>query len=102
MKAPKTLFNHGTIPGQKTLTWGGSVDYLIRHFSWKVSGMDYFPDKMKGIDEPYHFEQLKGKNIKVMWEGTHVHADDEIIKLEKNEKIEIELREGLLKFLVPN
>jgi len=62
----------------------------------------YVTDKMKGIDEPYHFEQLKGKNIKVMWEGTHVHADDEIIKLEKNEKIEIELREGLLKFLVPN
>ncbi|TMI91506.1 MAG: diacylglycerol kinase [Bacteroidetes bacterium] len=62
----------------------------------------YVSDKMKGIDEPYHFEQLKGKNIKVMWEGTHVHADDEIIKLEKNEKIEIELREGLLKFLVPN
>src|SRR5437773_605653 len=29
----------------------------------------YVSDKMKGIDEPYHFEQLKGKNIKVMWEG---------------------------------
>jgi len=62
----------------------------------------YVANKIKGIDEPYTFEQLKGKEIKVSWEGTHVHADDEVIKLPKNETVKIELREGLLKFLVPN
>lgn len=62
----------------------------------------YVSEKIKGIDVPYIFRQLKGKNIKISWEGTHVHADDEIIKLPKNDKIKIELREALLKFLLPN
>lgn len=62
----------------------------------------YVAEKIGGIDVPYTFKQLKGKNIKISWEGTHVHADDEMLKLDKNEKVRIELREGLLKFLVPN
>jgi diacylglycerol kinase family enzyme len=60
----------------------------------------YVAQKINGVDIPYTFRQLKGRNIKISWEGTHVHADDEVIKTEKNEKIKIELREGLLKFLV--
>jgi diacylglycerol kinase (ATP) len=62
----------------------------------------YVADKIKGIEEPYSFDQLKAKNIKISWEGTHVHVDDEIIKIDKYEKIKIELREGLLEFLVPS
>jgi diacylglycerol kinase family enzyme len=62
----------------------------------------YVAEKINGIDIPYTFRQLKGENIQISWEGTHVHADDEIIKMEKNEKIKIELCEGLLKFLVSN
>jgi diacylglycerol kinase (ATP) len=62
----------------------------------------YVAEKINGVDIPYTFRQLNGKNIEISWEGTHVHADDEIIKTAKNEKIKIELREGLLKFLVSN
>ncbi len=61
----------------------------------------YVSNKIKGLQEPYSFHQLKAKNIKISWEGTHVHVDDEIIKIDKKEKIKIELREGLLEFLVP-
>jgi diacylglycerol kinase (ATP) len=62
----------------------------------------YVSNKIKGTEEPYSFQQFKAKNIKISWEGTHVHVDDEIIKTEKDEKIKIEVREGLLEFLVPD
>ena len=61
----------------------------------------YVSDKINGVDVPYHFQQLKAKNIMVKWEGTHVHVDDEIVKIEKYQQIDIELRQGLLEFLVP-
>ncbi len=61
----------------------------------------YISDKLKGIEVPYNFEQVKAKNISISWEGVHVHVDDEMIKIDKNQEIEIELREGLLEFLVP-
>jgi len=61
----------------------------------------YVSDKINGVDVPYHFQQLKAKNIMVKWEGTHVHVDDGIVKIEKYQQIDIELRQGLLEFLVP-
>jgi diacylglycerol kinase family enzyme len=61
----------------------------------------YVSKKINGLQEPYTFYQLKARDIKISWDGTHVHVDDEIVNLEKDEKISIELREGLLEFLVP-
>jgi len=62
----------------------------------------YISDKLKGIESPYTFQQLKAKEIKISWEGTHLHVDDEIIKIDKGVEIEIEMRKGLLEFMVPN
>jgi diacylglycerol kinase family enzyme len=62
----------------------------------------YVSDKINGLQEPYTFHQLKAKTITISWEGTHVHVDDEIIKIDKDEKIKMEVRAGLLEFLVPD
>jgi diacylglycerol kinase family enzyme len=62
----------------------------------------YISDKLKGIESPYTFQQFKAKQITISWEGTHMHVDDEIIKIDKGVEIEIEMRKGLLEFMVPN
>jgi len=62
----------------------------------------YISDKLKGIESPYTFHQFKAKEITISWEGTHMHVDDEIIKIDKGVEIEIEMRKGLLEFMVPN
>jgi diacylglycerol kinase family enzyme len=61
----------------------------------------YVAGRLKGEDETYSFHTLKGNDIKISWEGTHVHVDDQIIKFEKGKKITIKLKKGLLEFLVP-
>ncbi|HEY0678211.1 MAG TPA: hypothetical protein VGD17_07985, partial [Chitinophagaceae bacterium] len=60
----------------------------------------YIADKLEGIEEPFDFTRFRGKNISISWPGTHLHADDEVIKLKKSQEIKIELKEGLLQFLV--
>ena len=62
----------------------------------------YISDKLKGVESPYTFQQFKAKEIAIRWEGTHMHVDDEMIKIETNVEIEIELRKGLLEFMVPD
>jgi len=62
----------------------------------------YISSKLKGVESPYTFQQLKAKQITISWEGTHMHVDDEMIKIDKGVEIEIELRKGLLEFMVPN
>ncbi|MER3498834.1 MAG: diacylglycerol kinase [Chitinophagaceae bacterium] len=47
---------------------------------------EYILSKSKGVEKTYQFHTLKGKEITISWEGTHVHADDKISKLEKKPK----------------
>ncbi len=79
----------------------GQFEIILIPENDKEKLASYISDKLKGIEVPYIFNQIKAKNITISWEGTHLHVDDEIIKIEKGKEIEIELREGLLEFLVP-
>ncbi|HEY2722780.1 MAG TPA: diacylglycerol kinase family protein [Chitinophagaceae bacterium] len=79
----------------------GEFEIILIHEKSKEKLASYISDKLNGKETSYHFEQLKGRNISISWEGTHLHVDDEIIKIEKNLQVEIEIRKGLLEFLVP-
>ena len=61
----------------------------------------YVLNKINGKEEEYAFLEVKGKNVTISWEGTHVHVDDEVVKLKKKKEIKLELIENLFRFLVP-
>lgn len=61
---------------------------------------EYVKGKINGQEVDYDFSGVHARDVKISWDGTHVHVDDEVLKLEKNHKVEIELKEGLLEFLV--
>lgn len=79
----------------------GEFEVVLIPESDKEKLASYIENKLKGIEVPYTFQQLKGKNISISWDGTHMHVDDGMIKIDKNVKIEIELRKGLLEFMIP-
>ncbi len=58
-------------------------------------------DRINGSDVAYDYSTIKAKEVIISWEGTHVHVDDEVIKIEKSTKVKITMREALLEFLVP-
>jgi diacylglycerol kinase (ATP) len=61
----------------------------------------YVMGKIKGIEETYSYHTLKGKKIKISWEGTHVHVDDKAMKIGNADVIKIVLQKNALQFLVP-
>lgn len=60
----------------------------------------YVAGKISKQEETYSFHTLKGKDIKIRWEGTHVHTDDQIVKMNESSPVRIQLKKGLLDFLV--
>jgi diacylglycerol kinase family enzyme len=80
----------------------GEFEIILIPESDKEKLASYVSNKLNSIDIPYNFQQLRGKKILISWEGTHVHVDDEIMKIEKYHDVEIEMRKGLLEFLVPS
>jgi diacylglycerol kinase (ATP) len=79
----------------------GEFEVILVPEQHKEKFAKYILNKSRGIEETFQFHMLKGKNVVISWEGTHVHADDKIIRLEKSAEVKVELKEGLLEFLVP-
>jgi len=78
----------------------GELDVVLIPKTHRDKFTTFIHNKMKGMDDVYSFHTLKAKNISIRWGGTHVHLDDEIVHLKKEKEINIELKEGLLRFLV--
>jgi len=61
---------------------------------------DYITSKINGSEENYTFKTIKAKEVQISWDGTHVHADDEVIKISDKTEVSIEVKPGLLEFMV--
>ena len=79
----------------------GELEVVFVPEKQKERFASYVFDRMRGLDETYVFSTLKAKNIQISWDGTHVHVDDKIVKVNKSKEVRIELKEGLVEFLVP-
>jgi diacylglycerol kinase (ATP) len=79
----------------------GELEVILVPEAQKQKFADYIKDHIEKNDFTYQFHTLKGRNIKMSWKGAHVHVDDRIIKLDKTAEVRIEIKAGLLNFIVP-
>jgi len=79
----------------------GEFDVVLIPESDKEKFADYVKQKLDGREIHYDFHPVKAKKINISWQGTHVHVDDEIIKLEESAEVEAEIKPALLEFLLP-
>lgn len=79
----------------------GELDVVLVPEAHKEKFSDFLLHKLGGGDDSYQFHTLKAKNITIRWDGTRLHADDEMLKLPKQIEVKIAVQEGALQFLVP-
>lgn len=79
----------------------GELDVILITESQREQLAAYIKRRMKkGKDEPFFFTPLKAKKVRVSWNGSLVHIDDQLVKIEKSEEIGIDVVQGVLDFLV--
>ena len=78
----------------------GEFEIVLVPEAHKEKFANFILSGLMDADDAYHFHTLKGKKISIRWDGTRVHADDEMIKLEKETEVKIEVKAGALHFLV--
>jgi diacylglycerol kinase (ATP) len=79
----------------------GEFDVVLISEKQRKHLAEYVRKKIDGAELAFDFPLLKAKQMTIHWDGKHAHIDDEYHKLDKPVGIKIELREGLLEFLVP-
>lgn len=77
----------------------GEFEVVLISESQREQFANYILNKIMGKEEPAFFNILKGKNLKINWQGVHLHVDDEYIKFDKETEIKIELQEDAIHFL---
>jgi len=63
--------------------------------------IEYLSSKSYGYEKNTSFDVIQGKHIRMAWEGTSLHIDDEKKVLEEPVELNISVRPAALKFLVP-
>ena len=78
----------------------GEMEVVLLPEKDKEQFASYMSNKMEGVEEPYSFTTIKAGHVRICWEGSHAHVDDEIVKMKEDREVEIEIKQGLLEFLV--
>ena len=78
----------------------GEFEVVLVTEQQKNKFLDYIEGRIDNREITHSFHTLKGRQIRISWEGTHVHVDDQVVELEKGAEVTIKLKRGLLEFLV--
>ena len=81
-------------------TGDGFLDTVIVPYDEKDRFSRFIESRLEGKDLPFDFESIPGKKIRIKSSSEFIHIDDEMIKLPKGEQVTVEMREGLLQFLI--
>lgn len=79
----------------------GEFEVVLVPEAHKDKFSEFLLHKLTGGEDTYQFHTLKGKKISIRWNGTRLHVDDVMLKLEKETEVCIEINEGVLQFLEP-
>ncbi len=79
----------------------GELEVILIPEAHKEKFASYLMQKLSNGEDEYQFHTLKGKQIKISYDGKRLHADDKLLKLTSEIEILIEIKEGNLNFLVP-
>lgn len=92
---PNLVLNRHADPGD------GELEVILIPEAHKDKFASYLMQKLSNGEDEYQFHTLKGKQIKIKYDGKHLHADDKLLKVNNEIEILLEIKEGYLELLIP-
>lgn len=79
----------------------GEFEVVLITESQRTALAEYVQKKIDGEEVRFEFPIIKTKDLTIFWDGKRLHMDDEYFKVKEPVEIRIEMRQGLLEFLLP-
>ncbi len=92
---PNLVLNPQADPGD------GELEVILIPEAHKDKFASYLMQKLSNGEDEYQFHTLKGKEIKINYDGKHLHSDDKLLKVSNELEILIEIKKGYLEILMP-
>ena len=78
----------------------GVFEVVLIAENQKRNFLSYILSTIKETKQPYPFDVIKAKNVRIKCNEPHCHVDDELVKIRKETEVRIKLMEGMLEFMV--
>lgn len=78
----------------------GKLEVVLVPENDREAFIAYMQQHIAGGKKTYDFYTVKGKEISLIWQNSLCHADDKLVKLEKQSPVNITVLEGVLEFLI--
>jgi diacylglycerol kinase (ATP) len=78
----------------------GTFEVVLIPGEHQAKFADYVDSKINDAEVIYSFVTIKAEDIKMKWKGTHVHVDDELLKLKESEPVHVHIEKNALVFLI--
>lgn len=82
-------------------TEDGMFEVVLIREDEKEALLDYVQNLIDGAERPFPFNTIKAKEIRLSWDGGHLHIDDKIAKTGKSATIKAAIGKGTFNFLLP-
>jgi diacylglycerol kinase family enzyme len=80
----------------------GRLEAVLVAESQREEFANYVKNKLNNVENPFVFNSIKAKAIRMQCDANHVHIDDQLLAMTDDVETKIELIEGLLRFFVPD
>lgn len=80
----------------------GELEIVLVKEDQRQELANYVINKLKGIEDPFIFNSIKAKSLRIQADNAHVHIDDELVWIDDPAVIKIEVFEGILNVFVPS
>jgi diacylglycerol kinase (ATP) len=79
----------------------GEFDVIMISETQRDALLNYIDDRIaNGKGTPFFHTSIKAKKVELNWGGRLLHIDDELVELDKFQKLEIEILRDVLTFLI--
>jgi diacylglycerol kinase (ATP) len=92
---PNITLSPGSSPGD------GKLEVVLIPEADREKLSSHIADKLNDIEGQYKFPIIEASKVKISWDGNHAHSDDEMLKMRAGTEVTVEIRKGILEFLVP-
>lgn len=92
---PNLVLNPKGLPGD------GILETVLIAEKDRKKLVRYIKALIKGKETPFPIKAIRGRQITMSWLGADTHADDEVIEYTKEQEVTLDVRNGILQFILP-
>ncbi|POY35937.1 diacylglycerol kinase [Solitalea longa] len=93
-------FGPNLVLSPESTPFDGALNVVLVSEKDRGKLINYVSGKLDSKEKNHSLTSIKAKNVRIRWSDNLIHIDDEMTKIPKTLEVKIEIKEGILEFMI--